>query len=508
MELRAYQSRSIIDLLDSFRSGNKRTILCGCTGYGKTIVGAEIIRRSIDKGKNVLWLADRKELIWQARERFDSFGIGERVGVIMAGEDSALEKPVQVASVMTYHRRLQLDDLQWNKWFHKADLIIYDECHGSLATVRKDILKLYKDIYLLGLSATPGRSDKAALGDIYQDIIMGATIRELTDLGFLVPARYFGAKEQPDLKGVNTVMGEWDKKELGKRVDRPKLVGDILENWLRIADGRQTIIFATNVSHSKHIKEVFSRKGINIEHVDAHTPRDERMEILSGLQSGRINVVTNCGVYVEGVDVPSAAVCVLAKPVRFIGRFIQMGGRVLRPYPGKTEAVIIDHACCIGPPHGHGFLDDPIEWTLEGKKIVAKVQTRKKEKTILTCDYCSTLHTGARCPNCGHEIKSYGKKIEALDSELSEISRTKDKKEKYKTQEKHRWWSMLEYERRRLGKSDSWLLAQYKSKFGTWPMGVSELGPTEPDQAVKGWLVYQRIRYLKSKQARREGASA
>ena len=499
MDPRPYQVRSIEGIYQSFKSGNRRTILCGCTGYGKTIVGAEICKRALSKGRNVLWLADRKELIWQARDRMNSYGIGDNVGVIMADEESNLGRPIQIASVATYSRRLKLDSLDWNKWFHKADLAIYDECHLSLAPIRKDILKLYHDKYLIGLSATPGRSDKAAMGEIYQDIVMGASIQELTELGFLVPARYYGAKIQPDLKNVPIVMGEYEKKEVGKRVNQPHLVGGILENWLKIADGRQTIIFAQNISHSKNIENEFLKKGINIRHVDAYTPREERIEILAGLNDGSVTAVTNCGVYAEGIDVPAAAICVLAAPVRFIGRYIQKGGRVLRPYPGKTEACIIDHANCVGPPYGHGYLTDPIEWVLEGKVIRPKKPAEKKEPAILTCEYCGTMFRGARCTTCGHEIKGYGKKIKELEAELVEIG-PKVKKEKYTSDDKKRWWQMFEYERRRLGKSESWLKAQYRSKFGVWPSGVSELGPIEPDQAVLGWLKYQRIRWAKSKQ--------
>jgi DNA repair protein RadD len=500
MKLRAHQLKSIDDMVASFKRGNRRIILCACTAYGKTILGAEVIRRAISKGKNVLWLADRKELIWQAKKRFEDFGIGEYVGVIMSGEESALERQVQIASVMTYARRLKLVDLALNKWLHKADLVIYDECHGSLANVRRGILELYDDKYLIGLSATPGRSDRAAMGEIYQDIIMGATIADLTEMGFLVKVRYFGAKEQPELKGVGVKCGEWEQSELGKRVNKPKLVGDILESWLKIAGGQQTIIFATNVKHSLHIKEVFLKKGINIEHVDAHTPREERLEILEGLQTGRINIVTNCGVYVEGVDVPSASVCVLAKPVRFIGRYIQMCGRVLRPYPGKDEAIIIDHACCVGPPHGHGFLDEPVDWVLDGKDIVPIKKRKPKEKTIITCEYCSTMFTGRICPTCGHEVKGYPKKIESIEAEIVEIGpKQKDKKDKYSTEDKRIIYGMLEYERRRLGKSDKWLLAQYKSMTSVWPIGMNDIGPIEPDAKVLNWLKYQRIRWAKKK---------
>lgn len=504
MKLRPYQQRSINDLYASMRSGNRRVILCGCTGYGKTIVGAEIIRRAIDKGSNVLWLADRKELIWQARDRFDEFGIGDHVGVIMAGEEYNLNRSVQIASVMTYHRRLQLNDLRWNEWFHKADLIFYDEAHGSLAKIRRNILNLYKDKYLIGLTATPGRADGAAFGDVYQDIIYGATIGELTELGFLVPARYFGSKLKPDLKGVPIVKGEWQAKASKKRVDKKELVGDILTNWLRIAGGRPSIIFAHGVKHSRHIQKTFQKHGVKIEHVDAHTSKDERQQILESLRNCDIDAVTNDSVYVEGVDVPAASCCVLAKPVRFPGRLIQMGGRVLRSYPGKEDAIIIDHACCFAHPNPHKFLDEPIEWSLEGKPPKYKKPKKRNEKPILECDVCKAQFRGKRCPSCGTEIKSYGKKIETIEQELKELRKPKEKR--YTMQDKRRWWGMLEYYRRTKTRADGsryspgWTSHQYKKRFGVWPNGMEGSPLIEPDKEFRNYMAYRAIKWRKKQE--------
>jgi superfamily II DNA or RNA helicase len=511
MELREHQHDAIAMIYKSIMGGHKHPILCAVTAFGKTIVGAEILRRSIGKGKNVLWLADRKELIWQAIQRFNDFGIGEKVGVIMAGEQSDLSRPVQVASVATYIRRLKLEDLEFNKWYHNADLICYDECHLSLSKTRRKLLQLYDDKYIIGFSATPGRSDKCAMGEIYDDIVMASGIQELTDMNYLVPVRYYGSPLQPDMRGVPIVMGEYDKKETGKRVNKPELVGDILTNWLRIAESRQTIIFAQNRSHSKHIRTVFENKGINIAHIDAYTPRELRQEVLERLNDGSINVVTNCNCYTEGVDVPAASVCVIAKPVKFVGRYLQMGGRILRPYPGKTEGVIIDHAGCVGPPTGHGYLDDPIEWVLHGKEIIAKKKQLKKERILITCDRCCGINEltgeeikaavirGGICERCGHTIPDLGKKVECIQADLVPIGKKNEKEPKMNTAEKRRWYGMFAYEQRRLGKNEKWLLAQYKSKTGVWPRNMEDVAPIEPTQDVKNWLTYQRIKWVKSK---------
>jgi superfamily II DNA or RNA helicase len=325
------------------RSGKKRIIIQASCGSGKTIIAASIVSSAIEKGKKVLFIVHYRELAYQALERFTEFGIGNEVGIIMAGEDSCLNLPVQIASIQTYTRRLNLEELQYNPWFHKADLVIYDECHSSLAKTRKAVLDLYKkDTVILGLTATPCRADGRGLGEIYESIVSCTGIKELTDSGYLVPAIYYGCKERPDLENIPMVAGDFNKKVLGERVDLPKLIGDIYDNWARIAIDRQTVIFATNVKHSKHIRDLFQRRGINIEHVDAHTPEEERRDILNRFKSGDVQVVTNCAIYGEGADFPWASCVVLAKPSKSYGRYIQMAGRGLRPYPDKSNCIARD----------------------------------------------------------------------------------------------------------------------------------------------------------------------
>ena len=165
----------------------------------------------------------------------------------------------------------------------------------------------------------------------------------------------------------------------------------------------------------------------------------------------------------------------------------------------------MDHA---GRIDEHGYIEDPICWTLDGKSPAAKKVKKKdkKEPKPFTCEMCKHVFAARKtCPQCGFEVGDYGKKVKDIQADLEEVGPS-TKKEKYTAADKRRWWQMFEYERRRLGKSESWLKAQYRSKFGVWPNGVSQLGPIEPDQTVLGWLKYQRIKWAKSKQ--REAVAA
>jgi superfamily II DNA or RNA helicase len=476
--------------------GKKRIIIQASTGSGKTIVAASIVSSALEKGKKVIFLVHLRQLAYQAMERFTDFGIGDEVGMIMSGEEAHLGRSVQIISIQTYIRRLQLDEIAHNQWFKEADIVIYDECHSSIAKTRKAVLNLYKDsAIIIGLTATACRSDGRGLGEIYEDIVTCSNINELTDAGYLVPAVYFGAKHLPNLKNIPTVAGDYNQKELGKRVDKAKLVGDILENWLKIASDRQTVIFATNVKHSQHIKTVFEKHGINIEHIDAHTPEEERQDILRRFKNGDVQVVTNVGVFCEGADFPWASCVVLAKPSKSYGRFIQMAGRGIRPYPDKENCILIDHSGLI---NRHGFLDDEVEWSLDGKERAwQKKKPRKKEKKIMECEECRAMFSGPRCSVCGHEIPDWGKKIETTDDELQEITRKGQKKKKATMAEKRRFYQMAEYQRRLKKYSPKYTNAIYKERFGVWPRGLDNVSPLEPDRGFKNYLTHKAIAYNK-----------
>lgn len=495
MQLRPYQEQVLERARGLLRSGKKRIIIQAATGSGKTIVAAAIVSAALDKGKKILFLVHFRQLAGQALERFAEFGIGDQVGVIMAGEDTALHRPVQVAMVQTYSRRLQLDD---PKWFCDADIVIYDECHASIARTRKAILELYKEsTVIIGLTATPCRADGRGLGEVYEEIIECVSIENLTKENYLVPVIYYGCKELPDLSNIPTVAGDYNKKVLGERVDKPKLVGDIYDNWARIAHDRQTVIFATNVKHSRNIQELFERRGVAIEHIDAHTPEDERRVILGRFKAGTVQVVTNVGVFSEGADFPWANCVVLAKPSKSYARFVQMAGRGLRPYPGKDNCIVIDHA---GLVHRHGFLEDPVGWTLDGKEIAWKKKTiRKKEKKIFDCEECLNQFTGHRCPRCGWEVPNWSKKVQTTDDELEEIGKNR---KKFTTSEKREFYGMLEYRRRMRGYSPGWAAHKFKEKFGVWPNHYKDQGPIEPDQSFLNWEKYQIIKWVKAKEKR------
>jgi DNA repair protein RadD len=352
IQFRPYQEAAIQSARDKIAAGVKRILLNSPTGSGKTIIAAGIVQRAVAKGKRVLFLAHRRELIHQTCAKLVEGGV-LNFGVIMAGHRiNHAAAPVQVASIQTLVRRE----------LPPADLVMVDECHRAASRSYLSVLANYPQAAVIGLSATPERLDGKGLDDIFHDMVVVATVPDLIEMGFLVkPTCYVGATA--DLSGVATRRGDYDEGQLAEAMDKPRLTGDIVANWLRLAKGRPTAVFAAGVEHARHITAEFLAAGIAAATVTGETPKAEREAIIADWRAGFIEVCVNVFVFVEGFDFPGLACVVLARPTQSVSLYLQAVGRVMRPSPNKDVSLIIDHAGCCqlhGQPHLHR------EWTLEG----------------------------------------------------------------------------------------------------------------------------------------------
>ena len=277
MDLRPYQLEIVLAVLDDAR-GFHRPLIVAPTGSGKTVIAAEITRRC--ENKHILFLAHRRELIFQTRDHLAEFGVA--AGVILAGEPLNLMRGVQVASVQTLWSRCVRGDRD----LPYADIVFIDEAHHARARTYRKIIEGYPNALIIGLTATPCRKDGRGLGSTFDTMIQCPQVEELIDLDFLVKTRVF-APSAPDLKGVRVRQGDYVESELAERMDRPKLVGDIVAHWHRHAERRKTVVFASSVGHSIHLAEEFVKSGVCAEHIDGKTPKDERDAILTAAIIGR-----------------------------------------------------------------------------------------------------------------------------------------------------------------------------------------------------------------------------
>ena len=358
IELRPYQHGAINNLRVSIGAGNKQVLLQAATGAGKTIIACEMIRLATKKSKRVIFIAHRKEIINQTSGKLDAFGIEH--GVIMANHSRVNNHPVQVASIQTLTRRDK----------PPADLIIIDETHLACSSSFKEILKHYRGATVIGLTATPTRLDGKGLEEIYSDIIQVVPMAQLIEEGHLVKPRVF-APFTPDMKNVSKSKGDYDAIQTANLMDRKEITANIVKHWSTSAADRKTIVFASSVEHSKNIVSEFIDSGISAKHLDANTPADLHDRTLQEWRDGQFTVLSNMGLFIEGLDVPAAACCILARPTKSLTIYLQAVGRVMRPHESKTDCIILD---CAGLTYEHGFVDDAREWTLDGK---AKKPARK-----------------------------------------------------------------------------------------------------------------------------------
>jgi superfamily II DNA or RNA helicase len=495
-ELRQYQKDTLNKLIKSHRAGNKRIILQAATGAGKTIMAAALVKYFTGLGKTVLFLAHRRELITQASEKLDMSDIPH--GIIMANHRSNDSYDVQIASIDTLRARAitkKKMDLP------SADVIFIDEAHRSLSNTYLKLIGLYSESLLVGLTATPVRGNGEGLGVVYSDMVTAPSIKELTKQGNLVDVKYY-SPSVPDLKGVGVIGGDFNSKSLNERMDQPKLVGDIVETWLHLAKGKQTIVFAAGVKHSQNLMELFQSKGVKAAHLDGTTENEERIQILKDFNSGKITVVCNCMVLTEGFDAPCAEVCVLARPTKSLGLYIQMVGRVLRPHHTKEKAMVIDHS---GAVYINGFVDDEHKWDL-GTGILRKRAERKertKEESVIICEGCFRTYSGGNiCPTCGQKHQPKSDYMNFIDSQLCLIDKKTKKaeeKEKYAEGFRDTFYEELLGMAEIKGYKKGWANYKFKQRFGEWPP-KGDFNPQMPSLQTRSYVKHLQIKEVKAKQ--------
>ena len=331
---RPYQLKAIADLRASVASGKRAPVLVMPCGMGKTIVAANLILGAVDKGRRVLFLAPRRELVFQTSEKLAALGIPH--GIMMAGERPSMMPDVQVASVQTLFARYfrDHDDGAFARELPRADLIVIDEAHSNMSAMTTRILAAYPNAVRIGLTATPARSDGRGLGEHYDDMVFGPSVADGTDMGMLVPLRYFGANKA-DLSKVRMQAGDYHQADLGEAMNQPKLVGDVVQNWLRLCPDRLTVVFAVNRAHAKALQDEFMHAGVSAGYIDGETPNDERHAIFDAMTAGAMRVLCSVDVVSMGWDMPEASCGIIARPTKSIARYLQMVGRIMRIHSSK-----------------------------------------------------------------------------------------------------------------------------------------------------------------------------
>lgn len=402
LTLRDYQTSEINAVRDSFRHGHKRVLAVLPCGAGKTVIFAYMSKRHIELSPNnkVLFLVHRKELIDQTVDTFRRFGL----------ESSQ----IQIAMAQTITRRLDSTE--------KPTMIVLDEAHHSSARTWTRILDKFSDVPTIGLTATPCRLDGKGLGDIFTDMKVGVSAKELVSLGYLSNYDYYAPKI--DVVGTEWSLkgSDYDMEKASETLERAKIFGDVMKYF---DPNRKTIIYSPTVALSKKIAE---RIGDCAVHFDGDTPKKERDRIVKDFRDGKIRALCNCDLIGEGFDVPDCDCVMLLRPTQSVSLFIQQSMRCLRPKEGK-RAIIYDF---VGNCFRHGMPTEEREWSLQGK-TKCRNPSGEKEITCRTCSKCFRVYEGTNriCPYCGNDNgKTRAEIKKEKEAELQRITELEHKEAK------------------------------------------------------------------------------
>lgn len=400
--LRPYQQRAV----EAVFAERGHVCLVAPTGSGKTRMGVEILAQLADRA---VWVVHRRELLQQAEAVLDAAGLLHRVTPITV---QSSDRPT-------------------------ASVVLLDEAHHYAASDWSAIADTYADAWRIGLTATPERSDGRALGDLFDRLVIAADYSDLIGDGHLVPCRVL-------------------RPESG--IDRG-LAADPLDAYLRHAEGRSGFLFCSRIDEARDLAARFTAAGIPAAAVDAETGSDERDAAIGGLRNGSLRLLTNVYALTEGVDVPHASVCLLARGVGHVSPYLQMVGRVLRAAPGKTDALLIDLP---GVSHIHGMPTEDRLYSLDGQGI------RPAAASVTTCMMCgASYETGPlACPECGFQKPAEDwQPMRIYNAELREVYLGAATSDDAKLREYVRLRAVASAK----GWSLDWVAREYRRLFGCAP---------------------------------------
>jgi hypothetical protein len=307
---------------------------------GKTITGLALARAM---GGRCLWLAHREELITQPIKSLRLLWPEATHGVVKA-EQNEYKRHVVFASIQSAQQEKRTAQLAAEKFA----LVVVDEAHHALSPGYVALLNSLGCMTdggprLLGLTATPERSDNGALDEVFQGIVFQVGITSAIEGGYLVPPSVIEHSINVDLDTVSTARGDFGMKQLDLALMQAGIVGEICGAYEQHCAGRRkSLIFVVSVAQAEAVAAALRERGRAVAAVSGETDKDERRKILKKLHTGELECVVNCMVLTEGFDEPSVDAVILARPTQSKPLMIQMVGRGLRLFPNKTDCLVID----------------------------------------------------------------------------------------------------------------------------------------------------------------------
>lgn len=334
MELRPYQNEAVQAIRNEWKDGRQKTLLVLPTGTGKTVVFSKVVEEETQDGSKALILAHRGELLDQASVKL----------METSGLDSALEKAesssigskkkVTVASVQTLSQEKRLTSFAKN--YFKT--IVVDEAHHSMSDTYQRILTHFDGANVLGVTATPDRSDQKSLGKYFDSKAYEYSLHQAIREGYLCPVKAQMIPLELDIHSVGVSNGDYAVGEIGSALE--PYLNQIALEMLKYCKCRKTVVFLPLIKTSQKFCELLNLHGIRAAEVNGNST--DRDEILADFEAGEYDVLCNSMLLTEGWDCPAVDCIIILRPTKIRSLYQQMVGRGMRLAPHKKDLLLLD----------------------------------------------------------------------------------------------------------------------------------------------------------------------
>lgn len=428
MQLRDYQEAAIEATYDWFAKGNGNPLIVAPTGAGKSVILAELVRRSVMEypGTRVVMATHVKELIQQNYQALMRLWPDAPAGIYSAGlSRRQTNRAITFAGIQSVAKRASE--------FGFIDLLVVDEAHliprsGTTQYQRfiAGLQEVNPDLKVIGLTATPFRLDSGRLdaghGAIFDGIAYDIPIQMLVQRGYLAPLVSKSPSFVFDTKGLHTRAGDFMEKEMDARFNTETVTREAVREIIELGKERKSwLLFCISVDHAAAVRDELRSQGIAAEMVTGKTDASERSRILRDFKAGHIRAITNVNVLTTGFDAPATDLLAFLRPTQSLGLYMQMAGRAMRTAEGKANGLVLDYA---GNVMRHGPVDAVNVQDAPGK--AKDPDAEKGDIPAKTCPECkSILFIAAReCSDCGYEFPEPEPKIERAASTAAIMNMT------------------------------------------------------------------------------------
>lgn len=332
IELRDYQQEATENLQKMREDGKTIALLYHATGVGKTITAATDAK-AVDG--RTLFLVNALKLASQAKDTFAKVWPEATLGEY-TGSQKDVSQTVISATVQSISKDLEK--------FSPTDFdyLIVDECHHAAANTYQKIFTYFHPKFILGLTATPERSDGEDMLELFQNVAHKMDLKTAVERGVLVPIRCIRVKTNIDLTDVRINGIKYNSQDLESKLFIPERNQLIVDTYLKYVNGKKTVIFCASVDHAAEIAKLLRDNGVKAEAVSGRDRVEIRDKILKDYETGSTNVLCACDLLNEGWDSPHTTVLFMARPTMSKTIYMQQLGRGTRRCPGKDDLLVID----------------------------------------------------------------------------------------------------------------------------------------------------------------------